>query len=268
MTLLVFATLALYVLSFAAYTRNLYAESAWTGWTATGSLVAALILHYYALLERAHMVHAVPYEDLWGSLSLFAWLLGATYLSLELVHRQRSVGPFALPIVIALFGVSHLHEALPHAAPARGPLFALHVTLNILAYSAFALAFVLSGIFLIQNRMLRGHRPGRVLWRFPALDVLEKMSRSAVVVGVIGMCLGMAFGFVWAHRLHGRYWSGDPKEVVTVLLFVIYMAYLWLARTPSWRGARASALCVANFFAVLFSYSIVNIYMSSYHKFF
>jgi len=268
MTLLVFATLALYVVSFAAYARNLYTGDPATGWVATGSLVAGLVLHYYALLERAHAVHAVPYEDLWGSLSLFAWLLGATYLSLELVHRQKSVGPFALPIVVGLFAISHLHEALPHTAPARGPIFALHVTLNILAYSAFALAFVLSGIFLIQNKMLRGRRPGRVFWRFPALDVLEKMSRSAVVVGVIAMCLGMSFGFVWAHRLHGRYWSGDPKEIVTVLLFVIYLAYLWLAGTPSWRGARASALCVANFFAVLFSYSIVNVYLSGYHKFY
>lgn len=268
MTILVLATLLLYLASFGAYVWNLSTQRTAIGITATACLVGALIFHYYALLERAHAVHAVPYEDLWGSLSLFAWLLGATYLSLEIVHRQRSVGPFVLPIVILLFALSHLQTAVPHTAPARGPLFALHVTLNILAYSAFALAFILSIIFVIQNQVLRRHKLGLVFWRFPAMDTLEWMTRSAVLVGVIAMCTGATFGFVWAHRLRGHYWNGDPKEIVTVLLLVIYAAYLWLSRSPSWRGARASVLCIANFFLVIFSYSIVNIYMSRYHRFY
>jgi ABC-type uncharacterized transport system permease subunit len=268
MTILVLATLLLYLASFASYVWNLSTKRTAVGITATACLVGALICHYYALLERAHAMHAVPYEDLWGSLSLFAWLLAATYLSLECVHRQRSVGPFVLPIVIVLFALSHLREAIPHVAPARGPLFALHVTLNILAYSAFALAFILSIIFVIQNQVLRRHKLGLVFWRFPAMDTLEWMTRSAVVVGIIAMCAGAAFGFVWAHRLRGHYWNGDPKEIVTILLLLIYGAYLWLSRTPSWRGARASVLCIANFFLVIFSYSIVNIYMSRYHRFY
>jgi len=268
MTTLVLATLLLYVASFAAYLWNLYSEHTAIGRIATTCLAAGLVLHYYALLERAHMLHAVPYEDLWGSLSLFAWLLGATYLSLELVHRSRGVGPFTLPFVIILFALSHTHDAVAHETPARGPLFALHVTLNILAYSAFALAFILSGIFLLQNRLLRGRKVSGVFWRFPTLDFLDRMSRSAVIVGVLALAAGVTFGFVWAHRLHGVYWSGDPKEVVSVLLFVIYAAYLWLGRTPAWRGARASALCVLNFVLVLFSYSIVNIYLSGYHRFY
>src|ERR1700683_1638546 len=268
MTILVLTTLLLYVGSFAAYLWNLYSEHVAIGRIATMCLAAGLVLHYYALLERAHMLHAVPYEDLWGSLSLFAWLLGATYLSLELVHQRRGVGPFALPFVIALFALSHFHRPVVHETTARGPLFALHVTLNILAYSAFALAFILSGIYLLQNRLLRDRKVGGMFLRFPTLDFLDRMSRSAVIVGIIALGLGVTFGFVWAHRLHGVYLSGDPEEVVSLLLFVIYAAYLLLGRTRAWRGARASALCVCNFVLVLFSYSIVNIYLSGYHRFY
>ncbi len=60
------------------------------------------------------MLHGVPYEDLWGSLSLFAWLVGLIYLGLELVHRGRSVGPFVLPFVIILFSLSHIRNVSPH----------------------------------------------------------------------------------------------------------------------------------------------------------
>ena len=264
----VVATLLLYLMSFAAYTRNLYVEDKFVGRSAAVCLALGLALHYFALIERARVLQAVPYEDLWGSLSLFGWLLGATYLGLELVHRARSVGPFVLPIVILLFSLSHLREVVAHPAPARGPLFALHVTLNILAYSAFALAFVLSAIYLIQDRFLRRRRPGGMFWRFPALDVLERMTRSSALVGVIALAGGITCGFVWANRLRGHYWNGDSKEIISLLMLLFYAGYLWLSRRTAWRGARASALCMFNFAFVLFSYSIVNVYLSRYHRFY
>ena len=73
---------------------------------------------------------------------------------------------------------------MPAPPPARGPLFAFHVTLNIWAYAAFALSFVLSLVYLVQDRVLRSHRPGAAFWRFPALDVLDRMARSSVYVGL------------------------------------------------------------------------------------
>ncbi len=268
MTGLVLATLVLYVVSFAAYLRNLYVENRVVGISAAASLAAGLVLHYFALMERAHVLHAIPYEDLWGSLSLFAWLLGATFLGLELVHRGRAVGPFVLPLVILLFSLSHFRNVAPHPAAARGTLFALHVTLNILAYSAFSLAFVLSLVFLMQNRLLRGRKPGGMLWRFPPMEVLERMCRSSALVGVVALAAGISFGFVWADRLHGHYWSGDPKEIVSLLILAFYAAYLWLSQSTAWRGSRAAVLCLFNFAFVMFSYSIVNVYLSRYHRFY
>jgi len=269
MTFFVYATLFLYVASFVLYIWNLREPSKYAGLGATGCLVLGLTLHYYALLDRSRMIHAVPYDDVYGSLSLFAWLLAATYLGLEAFHRRRSVGPFVLPIVIAVFLLAHASkiEAVK-APPADGPLFALHVTLNILAYSAFALSFVLSVIFLIQDRRLREHKLGIVGWRFPALDVLDRMARSSVLVGCVSLALGMAAGFVWARRLLGTYWDGDPKVIVTVLILAIYIAYTLLSRTAAWRGARASILCTFNFLFVIFSYSIVNRYLSHFHRYF
>jgi len=260
--------LAIYAMSLGFYVWFLYANKRPIGRAATLSLAAGIVLHYLALLERSRWVHSVPYQDLYGSMSLFAWLLAVTYLGLELFHRQRSVGPFVLPFVVVLYLFANLAPATPPAPPpARGSLFALHVTLNILAYSAFALSFVLSGIYLLQNRLVRNRRLGAVFWRFPALEVLERMSRSSVMVGVISLSVGIVLGFVWVNRLQGRYWSADPKEIITLLILVFYAGYLWLARTTAWRGARASALCVCNFAFVIFSYTVVNLYLSHYHRF-
>src|SRR4030088_1685663 len=228
----VLATLLFYAGSLALYIWNLREPSRIAGIGATLCLLGALGFHYMALLERSRLIHAVPYDDLFGSLSLFAWMLAATYLVLEAIHRRRAVGPFVLPIVLVVFLLAHASEARPiKAPPAQGPLFAFHVTLNILAYSAFALSFVLSVIFLVQNRRLRDHKLGVVGWRFPALDVLERMTRSSVLIGCGSMIAGMMAGLIWAHRLEGRYWNGDPKVIITFVILAVYVGYTLLSRT-------------------------------------
>ncbi len=55
---------------------------------------------------------------------------------------------------------------------------------------------------------------------------------------------------------------------MTLAIFVVYVAYLWLSRSAQWRGARAALLCALNFVVVLFSYTFVNLYLTRFHRFF
>jgi ABC-type transport system involved in cytochrome c biogenesis permease subunit len=264
-----YACLALYAASFLCYARVLYAPNLWLGRLASLLLAGGIVAHYFALLERSTVANTIPYDDLYGSMSLFAWLLGVTYLGLELFHRQRSVGAFVALLMFAWMAI--LGGFAPHEAaappPARGPLFAFHVTLNIWAYAAFALSFVLSVVYLVQDRMLRSRRPGAAFWRFPALEVLDRMSRSSVFVGLAALAFGVGSGLVWEHRLYGAYGWSDPKVVVTLVIVGVYVAYLLLSRTAGWRGSRAALICALNFAIVLFSYTLVNLYLTKFHRF-
>jgi ABC-type transport system involved in cytochrome c biogenesis permease subunit len=267
---LAYLSLALYAASFVCYARILYAPNLWLGRFATLLLAAALGAHYFALLNRTQGTHTIPYDDLYGSMSLFAWLLGITYLGLELMHRQRSVGAcITLFLVIWLAALETLvPKPLLVEPPARGVLFAFHVTLNTWAYSAFALSFVLSLVYIVQDRVLRSRQPSAAFWRFPALDVLDRMSRSSVYIGLGALAVGVVTGMIWAHRLTGAYPFGDPKVIVTLLILAVYIVYLRLSRSVNWRGARAARICVLNFGVVLFSYTIVNLYLTGFHRFY
>lgn len=265
--LFLFLTLLAYGLSFASYLRFLYAGKILAGRLGTLFLGLGLVAHYFALLERSRGLHTVPYHDLYGSMSLFGWLLALTYLALEFYHRQRSVGAFVLPFILIFFLAAHLAPA-DRLSPTRaaGVVFALHVTLSILAYAAFALSFVLSAIFLIENRLLRNRHLGDVVWRLPPLELLEQMSQSGVLIGLLSIAIGTALGFVWVDRLASPIW--DPKYVFTVIVLALYVVYFALSRTTGWRGARASWLCVFNFFLVFFSFTVVNLYLSHSHRYF
>ncbi|HWG57940.1 MAG TPA: cytochrome c biogenesis protein CcsA [Candidatus Acidoferrales bacterium] len=265
-----YLSLMCYAASLICYARILYAPNKWIGRAATLLLASGIGMQYVALLERAHWTHTIPYDDLYGSMLLFAWLLGITYLALELLHRQRAVG--ALVTLFLAIWIACLMALAPEARavtpPARGALFAFHVTLNTWAYAAFALSFLLSLVYLVQNRVLRSHRMSATFWRFPSLDVLDRMARSSVWVGLGALVLGVGLGLAYEHRLSGGYAWGDPKVMVTLLILAAYAAYLRLSRAASWRGARAALLCACNFAVVLFSYTFVNLYLTRFHRFF
>ncbi len=258
-----------YLLSFGLYVRFLGTGSKLTGRLGTLLLGLGLIAHYFALWERSRGSHTVPYHDLYGSMSLFGWLLALTYLGLELYHRQRSVGAFVLPFILVFFLAAHLAPADRLSPPAaHGVTFAFHVTLSILAYAAFALSFVLSLIFLGEERLLRRHKVGDVVWRLPPLELLAQMSQSSVLVGLVSIAIGTALGFITVDRLEGQHSYFDPKYVITLLLLVLYAVYFFLARTTAWRGARASKLCVFNFLIVVLNFTVVGFFLSHSHRYF
>lgn len=262
-------TILAYGLSFGLYIGFLSTGKELTGRLGTLLLAVGLVTHYFALLERSRGLHTVPYHDLYGSMSLFGWLLALTYLGLEFYHRQRSVGAFVLPFILVFFLAAHLAPADRLSPPdAHGPTFAFHVTLSILAYAAFALSFVLSLIFLGEERLLRRHKLGEVVWRLPSLELLERMSQSSVLVGLISIAIGTALGFVWVDRLSDKYSFYDPKYAITLLVLLLYVVYFRLARTTAWRGARASKLCIFNFVVVVLSFTVVNLYLSHSHRYF
>jgi len=265
-----YLSVALYAASFICYARVLYSPHVWVGRLASLLLACGIVDHYFALLGRSQGTHTIPYDDLYGSMSLFAWLLGVTYLGLEVMHRQRSVGAFVSLLLALWMAILEFFapRAIPGPPPARGALFAFHVTLNTWSYAAFALSFVLSLIYLVQDRILRSHRAGTAFWRFPALEVLDRMARSSVFIGLGALAVGVTSGFIWAHRLTGAYSLGDPKVIVTLFILVVYVAYLILSRSAHWRGSRAALICAVNFAVVLFSYTFVNWYLTHFHRFF
>ena len=263
-------TALLYLLSLGWYLRFLNTGKDFTGRLATVVLFLGLFTHYLALLMRAKGSHTVPYHDLQGSMSLFGWLLAVTYLCLEIYHRQRTVGAFVLPIILAFFFSAYLlpNHAGNQPVEAHGAVFALHVTLSILSYAAFALSCVLSLMYLAEERFLRIRKLSDAVWRLPPLELLERMSHTSVLVGLITITVGTILGYVAIDRLPGQPAYFDPKYAVTLLVLALYAAYFHLARTAAWRGARASKLCVFNFVLVVLSFTVVNLYFSPHHRYF
>ncbi|MGH9369300.1 MAG: cytochrome C assembly family protein [Thermoanaerobaculia bacterium] len=229
-------------------------------------LVAGLALQFVDLQARARVLGSVPYRTLAGSMSLFGWMLGVAYLALLFRHRERSIGPFLIPFVL-LFSAAGLLIPFEVSSPrpeTQGTLFALHVTLAILGYAAFALSFVLSLLYLVQSRQIRRARTGLLFSQLPALEAIGRLNRTAVSIGLSALFVSVLLGAAWARQV----WDGigDAKLVWALFTLLLYGFLLWMDRR-GWKGQRVALLSIVGFGVVIFSYTFVNLYLSRAHTF-
>ena len=230
-------------------------------------LVIGFLVHFASLQVGGRMLKAVPYHDLPASMSLFAWMIIGAYGVLLMTHRESATGPFLLPLAILFMGASllaHPTEMVVADPKLSGMLFAFHVTIAIFGYSALSLAFVLAQLYLIQTRQLQRRTMGILFSRLPALDVLSRLHRTCVTYGVVALTLASILGLLWAKQNWGTYW--DPKVLFTFLIIVIYLLTL-LAPRLGWGGKKVAYLSLGGFVLLLFSYTIVNLFISLEHVF-
>jgi len=264
--LLGWSAVALYLGAEALAILSLVAPRVAAGKLTPVLVAAGLALQFADLMHRARLLGSVPYRTLGGSVSLFGWMLGIAFLVLFARHRERAIGPFLIPFVVLTSAAGLL---LPDSgsAPAQGThgsLFALHVTLAILAYAAFTFSFVLAVLYLVQSRQLRRRQTGILFARLPALEVIGRMNRTSVTIGLASLVLSLILGLVRAEQA----WSTlrDPKIAWAFLTLVIYGFLLWMERR-GWEGPRVALLSILGFGVMLFSYTIVNLYFSREHSF-
>jgi cytochrome c-type biogenesis protein CcsB len=141
-----------------------------------------------------------------------------------------------------------------------------HVITCFLGYAAFALAFSLSLLYLLKSRGGEG-AGGFLETRLPSSSLLDDYSYRLIAVGFPMLTLGIITGAAWANEAWGSYWSWDPKETWSLIIWLIYAAYLHARLARGWQGRRAAWLSVFGFAATLFCYLGVNLFLSGLHSY-
>ncbi|MBI4342819.1 MAG: cytochrome c biogenesis protein CcsA [Candidatus Omnitrophica bacterium] len=147
------------------------------------------------------------------------------------------------------------------------PLVLLHIICALLSYAAFLAAFVSGILFLIQERQLKRKHMGVLFHRLPSLEHLDRVNFVSISAGFGLLSCGAILGFVGAGVLLGRWWTGDPKEILTVALWGAYCV-LWLVRLrATLRGRRVAILSILGFTLVLFTFLGASWLLPSLHPY-
>lgn len=238
----------------------------------------------------------MPVTNTYETFAFFAWVIPLAYLLFEWRYKIKALGAFAIGLsflfvalasspIVADKGVNPLVPAL------QSYWLVAHVVFTIVGEGFFAIAFLAGALFLWQSWRARSEARGdlaaeaakpsaeavgitavnpsaEAAGSTELLKKLDEIGYKAIAIGFPFFTLGaLIFGMVWAQHAWGRYWGWDPKEVWSLITWLVYALYLHARVTWGWRDHKTAWLAVLGFFVVLFTWLGVNYLLSGLHSY-
>jgi cytochrome c-type biogenesis protein CcsB len=247
----------------------------------TSLTVLGFLFHVGGDLTRGLAAGRVPWSNMYEFSLTGTMLVVGVYLGVLFRYDLRFLGSFITGLVVLLLGGATLAfyvEIVPLMDPLKSVWLVIHVFVASLATALFALAFGLSVTQLMQARRerkafaadasgsLAKAGPG-FLRTLPSSEALESLAYRFAILGFIFWTFTLIAGSIWANDAWGRYWGFDTKEVWTFVIWVLYAGYIHARATRGWRGSRSAWLSIIGFAAVLFSFTIVNMFFKGLHAY-
>jgi cytochrome c-type biogenesis protein CcsB len=211
----------------------------------------------------------IPVTNLYESLVFFAWSVNLFYLVVEWKYRNRTLGAFVMPIAFGtmLFALTNESSIQPLVPALQSYWLHAHVITCFVGYAAFAVSAGVAVMYLMKARREERKVTGGVVALFPSTKVLDDLVYKSIIWGFPFLTAGIITGAAWANYAWGTYWSWDPKETWSLIVWLVYAAFLHARVTRGWHGRRAAILSIVGFLATLFCYLGVNLVLSGLHSY-
>ncbi|MHC1754994.1 MAG: cytochrome c biogenesis protein [Methanosarcina sp.] len=129
-------------------------------------------------------------------------------------------------------------------------IFFFHMPIAIISYLAFGVVFVASVLYLREKSLK---------W--------DIYARSAAEVGTLFASLVLVTGSIWAKDAWGWYWIWDIRLTTSLVLFLVYLAYLMLRKSleePEKRARLSAVFGILGFISVPLSFFSIRLWRSAH----
>lgn len=264
------AVALLYLASFLLFLLGIFRDRVSLKKAATWMIACGFLLHTASLGIKTA---SAPQEAITQGqfyFSLLAWSLLLIYLLVWRLLRASFLALTAAPLALILFTPSMLIYTQPLSVPSQwSPLwFGLHICALFFSLAFLAIGFGASLFYLYMNRKLKNkERRGAFRRDVPSLSTFDRINHLTVVVGFPLFTLGLVSGFIWAGLTWGDIFTWDPKELLSIFIWLLF-AYLFHQRMAlGWKGRKPAHLASWIFALSLISLVVVNFFFPTHHSF-
>ncbi|TQO19515.1 cytochrome c-type biogenesis protein CcsB [Rhodoglobus vestalii] len=233
--------------------------------------VIGWLLHVSAVVFRGVAANRVPWANMFEFTLTATAIIVGVFLAAQFWQDLRFLGSFITGFSVLALGVgttSFYVDVVPLPPALQSVWLVIHVFVASLSTGFFALAAGLSTVQLMQARREAGKAVKLgFLDTFPPAERLETLAYRLTVVGFVMWTFTLIAGAVWAERAWGRYWGWDTKEVWTFIIWTIFAGYIHARATRGWRGSRSAWLAIVGFAAIIFNFTIVNLFFKGLHSY-
>lgn len=238
-------------------------------------LAIAAVIHGVGVVLRGIAASRVPWANMYEFSITGSFVVVTIFLFALIIKDIRLIATFVAGFNLLILGTADtiFYVAVKSLMPAlQSYWLVIHVMVAVLATAFFNIAAALSIAYIfktakwVKNSKLKlVDLIRRILALFPKEDKLERLSYRFNIIGFILWTFTLIAGAIWAERAWHRYWGWDTKEVWTFIIWTIYAGYLHANATRGWNGKRSAWLAVVGFVAILFNFTVVNLFFKGLH---
>ena len=227
------------------------------------------------MVTRGLAAGRVPWGNMYEFTISTSLAVAIVYLALVRRYRLQWLGLAVTLVLGSALGIAVLALYLP-----AGPLvpaldsywLVIHVSAAAISGGGFTIGALASILYLVkaraEQRALDGRPMAGPLRRVPGSDAIDaiayKVHAFAFPLWTFGVLVA---GPIWAYHAWGRAWGWDPKEVWSLVTWVVYAAYLHARATAGWRGRRAAVVAIVGWAVFLFNFVGINLLVSGLHAY-
>lgn len=201
---------------------------------------------------------------------LFAWFILLCALGFWFFLHQNVPLLFAAPLGLILFLMSAplLGRAMILPGYLKTSFYALHIGALFLSLGLLALGCTAAILFLFLERRIKGKQKMPVLWQnLPSLALLDRINSICVLLSFPLYTIGIAAGLLWAKPVFGASLSGDPKEILSIFVWLLLATLFHNRLAKGWKGRKPAIMILSIFSLSLLSLVGAYIFLDSRHTF-
>ncbi|MFM6971128.1 MAG: c-type cytochrome biogenesis protein CcsB [Rhodoluna sp.] len=239
------------------------------------AMIAAVALHGTGVVLRGIAAVRVPWANMYEFSITGSFVIVSIFLAAYFIKDIRLIATFVTGFALLVLGSAttiFLVEVKSLMPALQSYWLVIHVTVAIFATAFFniaaglAIAFLLKSSSWLEKTKVKIFKTAkRILDLFPTNEKLEALSYRFNIIGFILWSFTLIAGAIWAERAWHRYWGWDTKEVWTFIIWTIYAGYLHANATRGWSGKRSAWLALVGFAAILFNFTVVNLFFKGLH---
>lgn len=237
--------------------------------------VLGFLLHLTATVLRGIAAERVPWANMYEFALTATVSVVGIFLIVQFFIDLRFLGTLVTGMTIMFLGIAKINYYVPIVplVPALDSYWlVIHIIVAVLAVGFFTLSFGLSILQLLQARRVTKVKAGDTqsmafMTSFPNQVRLEDLAYRLAIIGFAFWTFTLIAGSIWAEAAWSRYWGWDVKEVWTFIIWVLYAGFIHARATRGWRGTRSAWLNIVSYAAVIFNFSIVNVFFKGLHAY-
>jgi ABC-type transport system involved in cytochrome c biogenesis permease subunit len=233
-------------------------------------LFLTLIFHFLYLLLRTIEFNHPPITNVFEIFTVLAFAVSFSYFILELVTDIRGTGPFIIIISIIFQSISALfiQDLTDVKEVLRSNLLGMHVISALIGYSGITISAVYGVLYLILYNEIKLNKFGLIFNRLPSLEILERLSFIAAIIGFVFLTITIIIGIIWLPQAFPTITFLDPKLIGTFAVWILYGIGLINKFLGKWRGKKLIILSIIGFSLAILSTTLTNFLAKSFHSFY